>query len=173
MLCCESVNCSNNTCLPRSVNLLEIRSKRWTFENLQQSISVGSNKSLKGNLLKDVENRGMFCLNDHANKKKCSKLCRKELPWLKTVQCDFFCFGAFDRNLSIAPLLTFLANQASVRDGSRREQPIVIDRVLVLVHWNECFVAVRNDSPRLSCPLLKRCQMWLEVFLWSVLKGPT
>jgi len=51
------------------VKLHDDKARLGTFENLQQHVGVGYNKLKKENMLKDVENKGIFHLDDKTNKR--------------------------------------------------------------------------------------------------------
>jgi hypothetical protein len=49
--------------------IVDKRVKKGSFENLQQHVGVGFDKLRKGKLLVDVEQGGIFCLDNETNKK--------------------------------------------------------------------------------------------------------
>jgi len=94
----------------RSVNLHDDRARLGTFENLQQYVGVGYNKLKKRNMLKDVENKDIFHLDDKTNK-RIEALNFQGKSRLDTKQCNMIGYLlelAYD--LCLAPLSNISGN---------------------------------------------------------------
>jgi len=99
-----------SSCHSRSVNLHDGRARLGTFENLQQCVGVGHNKLKKENMLKDVENKGIFHLDDKTNK-MIEALNFQGKSRLDTKQCNVIgCLLELACDLCLAPLSNISGN---------------------------------------------------------------